>query len=98
MQSGHLCLQIFGRRVRATLPLQPSPRTYPVPLDNLDEDTTPGGTCAEPDKIGTVSVQVFLVENWQRRGADEPRKYRIKDHPPAAVDERAKKVGGHCVS
>jgi len=51
----------------------------------------------KPDEIGIISVRVFLAENL-RRDAGPSKEYRIQDHPPAVVDEREKKAGGHCVS
>ena len=65
--------------------------------DYPDEDTMPNGISVMPDEIGTISVRVFLAENWQR-DARSPKIYRIQDHPPAVIDERTKKAGGHCVS
>jgi len=69
-----------------------------MPSGCADEDTIPGHIRVEPDKIGTISVRVFLAENWQLGGTGVPREYKIQDLPPAVVDEREKKVGGHCVS
>lgn len=63
-----------------------------------DEDTLPDDIFLNPDEIGTISVRVFLVENWRLDDTGLLRKYEIQDLPPAVVDERKKKVGGHCVS
>lgn len=71
---------------------------YLMPSGCVDEDTLPDDIRAKPDKIGTISVRVFLVENWRLDDTSLPREYGIQDLPPAVVDERKKKVGGHCVS
>jgi len=71
---------------------------YLMPLGCVDEDTLPDDIRVKPDKIGTISVRVFLVENLRLNNTGLPRKYGIQDLPPAVVDERKKKVGGHCVS
>ncbi|KAF9646176.1 hypothetical protein BDM02DRAFT_3271155 [Thelephora ganbajun] len=65
-------------------------------IRTTDEDTVPDDIHVKPDEIGTISVQVFLVENWRRIGP--PKEYRIQEHPPAVIDEQSKKAGGHCVS
>ena len=72
--------------------------SYSFPLDYPDEDIVHGGTHVKLDEIGTISVRVFLVENWKQRSAGSSVKYKIQDHPPAVINERIKKVGEHCVS
>jgi hypothetical protein len=69
-----------------------------MPSCCADEDILPEDTRVKPDEIGIISVRVFLVDNWRRSDGGSGRKYRIQDHPPAVVDERGKKAGGHCVS
>jgi len=63
-----------------------------------DEDTVPGGTRVNSSDIGTICVQVFLAESWRRLDDNLPNTYEIQDHPPATMDERAKKALEHCVS
>ena len=63
--------------------------------DYPEEDTVPGHVRMKPDEIGTISVRVFLVDNWTR---GRLRVSRIQDHPPVVINEREKKAGGHCVS
>ena len=66
--------------------------------DYLDEDTPFNDTPADSDEIGTISVRIFLVESWRIWGNSSSMKYKIQDHPPAVINERTKKAGGHCVS
>ena len=67
-------------------------------LHPSDGDAVPGNSHTKVDEIGTISIRVFLAKGWRRLSASGPRKYAIQDHPPAVVDERAKKMGGHCIS
>ena len=96
--SGRSCLQRFRRQVRVT---PPPPVLYYSALFSLryhpDEDTVPGENHANPNEIGTISVQVFVASSW-RRNHNPKNVYGIQDHPPAVVDERAKKATDHCVS
>lgn len=79
----------------------PPPVLYYSALFSLryhpDEDTVPGENHANPNEIGTISVQVFVASSW-RRNHNPKNVYGIQDHPPAVVDERAKKATDHCVS
>ena len=71
---------------------------YPDLPGYPDEDTVSGDTRMNPNDMGTIRVLVFLAESWRRHDDDSSRRYRIQDHPPATVDERAKKALEHCVS
>ena len=63
-----------------------------------DEDVVPDDAHVKPDDIGIISVRVFLVQNWKQRDASSPGEYKVQDHPPVMINERAKKAGEHCVS
>jgi hypothetical protein len=49
------------------------------------------------DKIGSISVRIFLTKPWKRQNGYQKRYDTVPDKP-LEIHEKSKKAGAHCVS
>lgn len=66
-------------------------------IQTTDEGAELDNSHVRLDKIGTITVNLFLVEN-RRLVTRTSKNYKVQDLPPAVLDERTKKAGEHCTS
>ena len=83
-------------RSQLWLRLIPSPSVdHPV-----EGATAHGNGHAKPDEIGTITVHVFLVDNWRKSKSNAAVVTEVLDHQPAVINpnQRTRKAAEHCVS